>query len=150
MNNLEKIAEMLNNDPELLKKLEAESKRLTESGKKDIREITAEAVKAIFGTDLTDEELDQIVNTAPKAAEEPTKLGLDALDDVAGGEFKTGEFVGQIAATGVQGAGVGALAGCGIGSIVPGVGNVVGAVAGALIGAVTFGSAGACAYIARS
>ena len=78
MTNMEKIAEMVKNDPSLQEKLDAESKRLAESGKTDIREISADAVKAVFGVELTGEELDQLTDTN-------AKMDLDELDNVAGG-----------------------------------------------------------------
>ena len=82
MTNLEKIEEMMKNDPTLQEKLAAETKRLTDSGEKDIRKISGEAVKATFGVDFTEEELDQVTQAAEKAAR---KLDLDELDNVAGG-----------------------------------------------------------------
>ena len=80
MSNSEKIREMMKNDPTLLEKLEAETQRLTESGKTDTQEIRAEAIKAVFGVDMTEEEPDQ-AGTA-------TKLDLDELDEVSGGAWE--------------------------------------------------------------
>ena len=150
MNNLEKITEMLNNDPELVKKLAAETKRLAESGKKNMREITAEAIKAVFGMDLTDEELKQIVNVASKAAEEPKKLDLDALDDVAGGDFSVSELGSEVAKGAAGGAVGGGGAGFIIGSGVPLIGNVVGTIAGAVAGAAVNGAIYGISYVINS
>ena len=80
MSSKEKIREMMKNDPTLLEKLEAETQRLTESGKTDTQEIRAEAIKAVFGVDMTEEEPDQ-AGTA-------TKLDLDELDEVSGGAWE--------------------------------------------------------------
>ena len=126
MSNLEKIEEMMKNDPTLQEKLAAETKRLTDSGEKDLRKISAEAVKATFGTDLTDEELDQVTNAAAKAS---TKLDLDELDNVAGG--------GQVRATcyGAIGAVVGAVFGSDVLAALGPVGIVAGVVGGAAAGA---------------
>ena len=77
MSNSKKIREMMKNDPTLLEKLEAEIKRLSESGEKDIEDIRAEAIKTVFGVDMAEEEPDQ-AGTA-------TKLDLDELDEVSGG-----------------------------------------------------------------
>ena len=77
MSNSKKIREMMKNDPTLLEKLEAEIKRLSENGEKEIEDIRAEAIKAVFGVDKTEEEPDQ-AGTA-------TKLDLDELDEVSGG-----------------------------------------------------------------
>ena len=133
MTNLEKIEEMMKNDSTLQEKLAAETKRLTDSGEKDLRKISAEAVKATFGTDLTDEELDQVTNAAAKAA---TKLDLDELDSVAGGASRS-DYVFTVVEKTVECAGVGGLVGT---FIVPAVGTVIGTVAGAAIGA-TIGTA---------
>ena len=80
MSNKEKIREMMKNDPTLLEKLEAEIKRLSESGEKDIVDIRAEAIKTVFGVGKTEEEPDQ-AGTA-------TKLDLDELDEVSGGAWE--------------------------------------------------------------
>ena len=133
MNNLEKMNEMLKNDPALQEKLAVETKRLTDSGEKDIRKISAEAIKATFGVDLTDEELDQVTNAAEKTAR---KLDLDELDNVAGGASRS-DYVFTVVEKTVECAGVGGLVGT---FIVPAVGTVIGTVAGAAIGA-TIGTA---------
>lgn len=80
MSNLEKINEMLKKDPELLEKLQAETRRLSDSGEKDIRKISAEAIRAVFDTDLSDEELDHIV----KASRE---LDLNEMENVSAAGF---------------------------------------------------------------
>ena len=147
MNNQEKITEMLKNDPELAEKLAAETKRLADSGKKDVREITAESIKAVFGIDLTDEELDQVAGTAAKAAEEATKLDLDELDDVAGGEFSLGTLGKRAAAGAVLGGTAGAMGGAVAGSCFPVVGNVIGGILGAIGGAAVFGAVGGISYV---
>ena len=125
MNNLEKMNEMLKNDPALQEKLAVETKRLTDSGEKDIRKISAEAIKATFGVDLTDGELDQVADAAAKAS---TKLDLDELDNVAGG--------GKVAATcyGAIGAVVGAVFGSDVLAALGPVGIVAGVVGGAAAG----------------
>ena len=130
MSNLEKIEEMTKNNPELLEKLQAETKRLTGNGEKDLRKISAEAVKATFGTDLTDEELDQVTKVAAEASKKASaKLDLDELDNVAGG--------GQVRATcyGAIGAVVGAVFGSDVLAALGPVGIVAGVVGGAAAGA---------------
>ena len=129
MTNLEKIEEMMKNDPSLQEKLAAETKRLTDSGEKDLRKISAEAIKATFGTDLTDEELDQVTKVAAEASKKAsTKLDLDELDNVAGG--------GQVRATcyGAIGAVVGAVFGSDVLAALGPVGIVAGVVGGAAAG----------------
>ena len=131
---------MTKTNPELLEKLQAETKRLTGSGEKDLRKISAEAIKAVYGVDLTDEELDQVANTAAKAA---TKLDLDELDNVAGGRG-LGDLVSMIATVGAIN---GALIGGAVGSAVPVLGTAIGAAAGGAIGAVVGAAGGAVAYV---
>ena len=141
MSNLEKIEEMMKSDPTLQEKLAAETKRLTDGGEKDVRKISAEAVKATFGTELTDEELDQITNVAEKAS---TKLDLDELDNVAGGCSTLGEYIA--ASTGMCVVS-GAMAGGAAGTAVPVLGNALGLAAGAAIGAVIGVALGSLSYI---
>ena len=149
MTNLEKINEMMKNDPALQEKLAAETKRLTDSGEKDLRKITAEAIKSTFGADLTDEELDQVTNAATNAsAKASAKLDLDELDNVAGGAEKMslGDHILAGATLGtVSGAGVGAA----VGTCVPVIGNIIGGTAGAAIGAVFGVATGAVAYFVQ-
>ena len=140
MSNLEKIEEMMKNDSTLQEKLAAETRRLTGSGEKDLRKITAEAIKATFGTDLTDEELDQVTDAAAKAA---TKLDLDELDNVACGR-SLGDLVSMVATVGAIN---GALIGGAVGSAVPVLGTAIGAAAGGAIGAVVGAAGGAVAYV---
>ena len=141
MNNLEKIEEMMKNDSTLQEKLAAETKRLTDSGEKDIRKITAEAIKAVYGVELADEELDQVANAAAKAA---TELSPDELDNVAGGK-SLGDYIrpNAIAVT-AQCAGVGGIIGT---FIAPAIGTALGTAAGAAIGAVLGTAKGAVEYV---
>ena len=112
MSNLEKIEEMIKNDPTLQEKLAAETKRLTESGKDDLREITAEATKAVFGIELTGEELDAL-------PVKPEKMNLDELDNVAGGvSFDSVMEIVDIVGGGIDGAVKGTLSPFPIGVIV--------------------------------
>ena len=141
MSNLEKIEEMMKSDPTLQEKLAAETKRLTDSGEKDIRKISAEAIKAVYGVDLTDEELDQVTKVAAKAS---TKLDLDELDNIAGGCSTLGEYIA--ASTGMCVVS-GAMAGGAAGTAVPLLGNALGLAAGATIGAVIGVALGSISYV---
>ena len=89
MSNLEKVNEMLMKDPETAKKLAEEMKRLAESKEAaDVKEAMAKGVKAVFGIELTDEELEAALakpETSEEASAKTEKLDLDALDQVAGG-----------------------------------------------------------------
>ena len=148
MNNLEKIEEMMKNDATLQEKLATETKRLTDSGEKDIRKITAEAIKATFGVDLTDEELDQVANVAAQAAaKESTELDLNEMNTVVGGAG--GSLGDRIALGATLGATSGAGVGFVVGSCVPVVGNIVGVAAGGAIGAVFGVATGAISYVAE-
>ena len=140
MSNLEKIEEMTKNNPELLEKLQAETKRLTGNGEKDLRKISAEAIKAVYGIDLTDEQLDQVANTAAKAAAE---LNPDELENVSGGR-SLGDLVSMVATVGAIN---GALIGGAVGSAIPVLGTAIGAAAGGAIGAVVGAAGGAVAYV---
>ena len=81
MNNAEKMEEMLNENPELGQKISAEADRLMESEEVgDPKEAIAKAVKAVLSIDLTQEELDAML-------EESGELDLDDLDQIAGGNI---------------------------------------------------------------
>ena len=135
MTNLEKIEEMMKNDLTLQEKLAAETKRLTDSGEKDLRKISTEAIKATFGVNLTEEELNQIADAAAKATTKATtKLDLDELDNVAGGSESTENAIcyalmGALAG-GIGGACIGGPVGAPIGVVG---GGIAGAVGGAAI-----------------
>jgi hypothetical protein len=58
MNNLDKLAEMLQSNPELQEKINAEVKRLAESGEATgLIEGLDMAINNILGIDLTDDEI---------------------------------------------------------------------------------------------
>ena len=79
MNNLEKINEMLKDNPELKQKITEEAKRLAESKEAgNAKETIAKAIKSVLGIELTPEELDAMF-------ESPGKMNLDDLNAVAGG-----------------------------------------------------------------
>ena len=103
MNNLEKIEEILKSDPEMQKKLAVETKRLMDSGEKDMKAISSKAAKAVFGVDLTDAELDQVVNATQE-------LDLDAMEKVCGGASTT-EIVEKTGLMAVGGAATGGAIG---------------------------------------
>ena len=148
MSNLEKIDKMAKSNPELLEKLATESKRLADSGEKDIRKISAEAIKAVYGVDLTDEELDQVADSAAKASAKPSaKLNLDELDNVAGGGRSFGDKVSMVTTVCAIN---GALIGGAVGSAVPLVGTAVGATAGGTIGAVVGVASAAIDYVVNN
>ena len=93
MNNIEKIKEMMKNDPELRDKLQAEAKRIEGSGdNKDEKTVLAQAVKTVFDIDLTEEEITKLLD------EDPEELDLDDLEAASGGysleEFGTDVGVG--------------------------------------------------------
>lgn len=79
MKNLEKMGELLENDPELKKKIIAEADRLLESKEAgDRKEAFTRAVKAELDIDLTPEDLD-FINESTK------ELNPDELGSVSGG-----------------------------------------------------------------
>jgi len=95
MSNLEKINEILRKDPDTVKKLSEEMLRLSEgkdpADKAELKEIMAKAAKTVFGLELTDEELEESLETAEKpvaAPGEAEKMNMDELDQVAGGADK--------------------------------------------------------------
>ena len=119
MNNLEKLHELLKDNPELQQKLTTEANKLLESKEaKDTKEAVAKAAKAELDIELTQEELD----TVTEAAE---KLSLEDLDAVAGGG-QAGALIGM---------GVGGPAGGYVGSVFGPVGTVIGFIAGIGLGA---------------
>lgn len=62
MNNLDKLAEMLQNDPELQEKINLEVRRLAESGEaRNLVEGLDMAINSILGIDLTDEEIEVFI-----------------------------------------------------------------------------------------
>lgn len=122
MMNLEKIEEILKNDPEMQKKLAAETRRLTDSGEKDIKTITAKAVKAVFDTDLTDAELNQVMNATKE-------LNLDEMATVSAGT----DTAAKVGLSGFSVVGCVASGGA-LGSVAGPVGTVVGAVVGGVVG----------------
>ena len=81
MNNLEKMEEMLKDNPELKQKITEEAKQLAESKEAgDAKEAIAKAIKAVLDNDLTGEELNAMM-------EKSGKMDLDDLDQVAGGNI---------------------------------------------------------------
>ena len=85
MTNLEKVNAALLKDPETVKKLAEEISRISESRKTaSLKEVMGEAVRNVFGFELTEEELE-------KALAKPEKMSDDELDLVAGG-FDWDEF----------------------------------------------------------
>ena len=65
MNNLDKLAEMLQKDPGLQEKINQEVKRLAENGEAhDLIEGLDMAINSILGIDLTDEEIKVFIEEA--------------------------------------------------------------------------------------
>ena len=144
MSQLDKVTEMLRNDPSLVEKLAAEARRLAKAGEKDVRKVSAEAIRTVFGAELTDEELDQVADSAMKQCQaiDSDELDPEALDAVSGGGLKSA-LINAFGA-GVAGAGTASIAGGIIGSfVVPGIGSVIGFGIGGAVGAVVGGVAGA-------
>ena len=81
MNNLEKMEEMLKDNPELGQKTFEEADRLVESKEaENPKEALAKAVKTVLDLDLTEEEQDALVA-------DNGKMDLENLDAVAGGNI---------------------------------------------------------------
>ena len=106
MSNLEKVNEMLVKDPETAKKLAAEMKQLTESNEAaDVKEAMAKSVKAVFGLDLTDEDVEAAMAKPEEAPADSKKMNLDELDQVAGGDASTLDrilFYSDVVLTGIN------------------------------------------------
>ena len=118
MNNLEKLHELLKDNPELQQKLTTEAEKLLESKEaKDTKEAVAKVIKAELDIELTQEELDNVTGAAEK-------MSLDDLDAVAGGGA-LGFFVGAT---------VGTAAGGYVGTVLGPPGVVFGMLAGAVLG----------------
>ena len=82
MNNLEKMNKMVESDPELQEKLEAEVRRLAKSKEAaNPEEALIMAVKTVMGIDLLDTGTDT-------DAGESTKMDLEELDEVSGGNIE--------------------------------------------------------------
>ena len=82
MTNIEKAKEMLENNPELMEKVNAEVERLANAKEAATpEEAMAKAIKTVLDIDVPEEEL-----------KESRKMNLDELDDVAGGEYPDGHF----------------------------------------------------------
>ena len=65
MNNLEKVAELLQNDPQLQEKINEEAKRVAEKGEASgLVEAVDMAINNILGIDLTDEEIQVLIEEA--------------------------------------------------------------------------------------
>ena len=65
MNNLEKVAEMLQSDPALQDKINEEARRVAESGEaKNLIEALDMAINTILGIDLTDDEIQVLIEEA--------------------------------------------------------------------------------------
>ena len=80
MNNLQKMNKMVENNPELKGKLEAEIKRLAESKEAaNAEEAMIMAVETVMGIDLTE-------GTTNADAGKIAELDLDAMDKVSGGK----------------------------------------------------------------
>ena len=137
MSNVEKVNEMMKNNPDLAGQLAEEAHRLSESGEKDVRKISFEAVKKVFGVDLTGEELDQVEKDA-----KTTELTPEMLEAVSGGGWKSA--IVNAVGSAMGGVGIGAPIGGIIGCVIPiagapigmAVGGAVGFVAGAIAGGI--------------
>ena len=131
MSNMEKVNEMMKNNPDLAGQLAEEAHRLSESGEKDVRKISFEAVKKVFGVDLTGEELDQVEKDA-----KATELTPEMLEAVSGGGWKSMLLngIGAGILTGGTGACIGAAACAPAPVIGPIAGFVVGGIGGFFVG----------------
>ena len=91
MSNMEKVKEMLLNDPGMMEKVREEIRRIAQGGEAvDAKECMIKAVKSILDIDLTGEDL--------KAFEtKPGEISLEELDQVSGGSV-VDWFVRNIAA----------------------------------------------------
>ena len=82
MTNMEKAKEMMEKDPELMEKVNAEVERLVNAKEgSSLEEAMAKAIKTVLDIDVAEEEL-----------KESRKMNLDELDDVAGGSEGYGEY----------------------------------------------------------
>lgn len=91
MSNMEKVKEMLQNDPGMMEKVREEIQRIAQGGEAaDAKECMIKAIKSILDIDLTGEDL--------KAFEtKPGEISLEELDQVSGGSV-VDWFVRNIAA----------------------------------------------------
>lgn len=79
MSNMEKVKEMLQNDPGMMEKVREEFQRIAQGGNDvDVTECTIKAVKTILDIDLTGEELNAFDT-------KPGELSLEELGQVSGG-----------------------------------------------------------------
>ena len=91
MSNMEKVKEMLQNDPGMMEKVREEFQRIAQGGNDvDVTECTIKAVKTILDIDLTGEDLNAFDT-------KPGELSLDEMDQVSGGSVMDW-FVRNIAA----------------------------------------------------
>lgn len=104
--------------------------------RRNIRKISAESIKKVFGVDLTGGELDQIVTDA-----KVTELTPEMLEAVSGGGWKAA--ITNAIGCAIGGFGIGSVTGGLAGSVIPGVGSVIGFAVGGAAGFVAGGVAGA-------
>ena len=91
MSNMEKVKEMLQNDPGMMEKVREEIQRIAQVGEAvDAKECMIKAVKTILDIDLTGEELNAFDT-------KPGELSLEEMGQVSGGSV-IDWFVRNIAA----------------------------------------------------
>lgn len=97
MSNIEKMAEMLHNNPELQDRIEAEMERLAGANETaDGMDALAMAVKAVLGIDLSGEDVETLAAESGvlDSNAESRELSLDELETLSGGKkYHTGGTV---------------------------------------------------------
>ena len=91
MTNMEKANDMLEKNPELMEKVNAEVKRLANAKEAATpEEAMAKAIKTVLDIEVAEDEFKAPAEDAPKAPTDGAqKMSLDELDDVAGGATTT-------------------------------------------------------------
>ena len=131
MSNLEKMTEMLKNDPTLQEKLSTEARQMLKNGTTNPGEILAGSIKTVMGLDLSEEEKNLVLQHIQQLSDKTAgdgKLDLEELEGVAGGNTKDAIFFG------ILGAGLGVFIGSVGGPIGAGIGAVAGGTGGAIAG----------------
>ena len=134
MSNIDKVNEMLINDPELQGKLNEEIKRLLDSGEvTDKKEVLGKATANVLNVELTGEELDALFTAARSMTPEQLEqvsggINFGNVLKWAGIGFGIGATTGGIGGTWVGGPLFGVAA-----AVVCGAGGAAGGAIGALV-----------------